>query len=140
MTDDQRDAPATHETISRMETALAAATAERDEHIRSHAFMVKQFEIMQREKEHGWREAETWETRAETAEAERDAALAKLAAVLADPGLAPGMRSEVEIQGRHDHFLREVSRAMDEDRLDYRQLTTLDELCWILGHPYCVNP
>jgi ABC-type phosphate transport system auxiliary subunit len=47
--------------------------AERDEALQGHALMVKQFEIMRREKEHGWREAERLEDQRDRLAAENAA-------------------------------------------------------------------
>lgn len=53
---------------------IARLTAERDEHILAHKLMAAQFRIMQREKEHGWQEADKHEARADAALAELDQA------------------------------------------------------------------
>lgn len=48
------------------------------------------------------------------------------------------MKSATEVQARHDHLLRSIARAEYEDRAAYREQSMLDELCWVLSHPYCV--
>lgn len=48
------------------------------------------------------------------------------------------VKSATEVQARHDHLLRSIARAEYEDRAAYREQSMLDELCWVLSHPYCV--
>jgi hypothetical protein len=69
--------------------------------------MSTQFRIMQREKEHGWREANRYEARAEKAEAERDEALDRLARV-----------RDLLYEGRHAEVARRVLRLIDESGFD----------------------
>lgn len=49
------------------------------------------------------------------------------------------MRDEAEVRARHDHLLRSVAREQDRGGDTYREIALLDELCWVLAHPYCVG-
>jgi hypothetical protein len=64
----------TTEVIPSLLDRLAAVEAERDASEAAQELMAAQFRIMQREKEHGWQEADKHEARADAALAERDQA------------------------------------------------------------------
>jgi hypothetical protein len=53
-----------------LEAEVERLRGENAELAESHGFMATQFEIMRREKEHGWREAERWEGEVERLRAE----------------------------------------------------------------------
>jgi predicted RNase H-like nuclease (RuvC/YqgF family) len=53
-----------------LEAEVEHLRSENAELAESHGFMATQFEIMRREKEHGWREAERWEAEVEHLRAE----------------------------------------------------------------------
>lgn len=49
------------------------------------------------------------------------------------------MKNRVAVQALHDHVLRMVGHLQDNDKDLLLHQVQLDQLCWVLEHPYCVG-